>query len=43
MLLLYPRIYVRRLFLIFSRVTLDFLEATLRPVEQLEKDVEIGC
>jgi hypothetical protein len=29
--------YVRRLFLIFSRVKLDSLEAPLRPVEQLDR------
>ena len=36
-LMLYPRIYVRQLFLIFRRVKLDSLEAQLRPVEQLDK------
>ena len=35
-LLTYPRMYVRQLFLIFSRVKLDLLEARLRPVEQLD-------
>jgi hypothetical protein len=34
--------YVRRLFLIFSRVKLDFLEALLRPVEQLDKPTPRG-
>jgi hypothetical protein len=42
-LLSYPRIYVRQLFLIFSRVKLEFLEAQLRPIEQLDMEVEIGC
>jgi hypothetical protein len=36
MLLIYPHMYVRQLFLIFSRVKLQFLEAQLRPVEQLD-------
>jgi hypothetical protein len=27
----------------FCRVKLDFLEALLRPVEQLDKEVELGC
>jgi hypothetical protein len=36
-LLIYPRMYVRQLFLIFSRVKLDLLEARLRPVEQLDR------
>jgi hypothetical protein len=26
-----------------TRVKLEFLEARLRPVEQLDKDVEFGC
>jgi len=43
MLLPYPRMYVRQLFVRFSRVKLEFLEAQLRPVEQLDKEVEIGC
>jgi hypothetical protein len=34
--------YVRQVFLIFSRVKLEFLEAQLRPVEQLDMEVEIG-
>jgi hypothetical protein len=33
----YPRMTVRRLFLIFNRVKLDSLEAQLRPVEQLDR------
>jgi hypothetical protein len=32
-----------QLLLQFSRVKLDFLEARLRPAEQLDKDVELGC
>jgi hypothetical protein len=34
--------YVRRLFLIFSRAKLDSLEALLRPVEQLDKPTPRG-
>jgi hypothetical protein len=34
--------YVRQLFLIFSRVKLDSLEAQLRPVEQLDKRTPRG-
>jgi hypothetical protein len=41
MLLIYPRMYVRLLFVRFSRVKLDSLEARLRPVEQLDREVEI--
>jgi hypothetical protein len=37
LLLPYPRMYVRRLSLKFSRVKLDSLEARLRPVKQLDK------
>jgi hypothetical protein len=43
MLLSFPRIYVRQLFMRFRRVKLDSLEAQLRPVEQLDREVEIGC
>jgi hypothetical protein len=43
MLLIYPRMYARQLFLRFRRVKLDSLEAQIRPVEQLDKEVEIGC
>jgi hypothetical protein len=35
--LLYPRPKARQLFLILRRVKLDFLEARLHPVEQLDK------
>jgi hypothetical protein len=41
MLLIYPRIYVRQLFVRFNRVKLDYLVARLRPVEQLDREVEI--
>jgi hypothetical protein len=37
-----PRIYVRQLFMRFRRVPLDFLEAQLRPVEQLDKRTPRG-
>jgi hypothetical protein len=42
MLLIYPRIYVRQLFMRFRRVKLDSLEARLRPVEQLDKRTPRG-
>jgi hypothetical protein len=45
--LIYPRMYVRQLFIRFSGSIymggLDSLEALLRPVEQLDTEVEIGC
>ncbi|MFT4809450.1 MAG: hypothetical protein ACI9LX_002799 [Paraglaciecola sp.] len=41
--LLYLRLKARQLFLIYRRVKLDFLEARLRPIEQLDREVEIGC
>jgi hypothetical protein len=37
LLLPYPRMYVRQLFMRFRRVKLESLEAQLRPVEQLDK------
>jgi hypothetical protein len=41
-LLIYPRMYVRHLFLMFSRVKLDFSEAQLRQVEQPNKRTPRG-
>jgi hypothetical protein len=43
MLLIYLRIYVCQLSGEFRRVKLDSLEARLHPVEQLDKEVELGC
>ena len=36
-LLTYPRLKARQLFMKFRRVKLDYLEAQLRPVEQLDR------
>jgi hypothetical protein len=41
-LLVYPRIDVRQLFVRFSGVKLDSLEARLHPVEQLDKRTPRG-
>jgi hypothetical protein len=36
------KVFIRKKWLIIG-VQLDFLEARLRPVEQLDKEVELGC